>query len=632
MRDALNILRRSFGMSNIFTALGLLMILLALSAHLVGLDNNAAWGASRYMLFFLGLSLVCAPIVFRAAQNTAFGMGIARSFTKLREPVIRWRNILLRPAGAVFRSTALSLAVAGAVLLLTSAFAAWYTSQGHFPIFRTTYNPYVELGEAFLHGQVALLELPDPRLVAMKDPVNDMAGRAGIPYRYDVSYYKGRYYAYWGPVPALLNTLVQAITQTKPPGQLAPLVFFTGIGLALIAVLSLLRQWLFPRAPGISISLFLIAAMFNLPYMFMLGRSSVYETAILAGQFFLFTGLAGWLAYLHTRRPGWLLLAGIGYALAVGSRYNMLLAVSVLSVAVLWEIKNLGVFSRPWFRRALLFAVPLAFMAIMLLLYNYARFEHPLQTGLRYQLANPAYQQEYYAPRFVPSNLYVYLFSPAATRGAFPFIIPQEIQPASFPTWAEMAQGRDSERAMMGMANWTPVFWILAFLLPALIVLNRRSTLTTPEPALANTQAAGRRFFLMVLLAGAVEALHMLLYYFGAMRFLADSYLLFLVALALLTWKVDDRLARAGTRTAGIFRAAFWFAFALLAVATGLIGFLTSFEIPPQTLRMNNPDLYGQVAAPFNSLSGQIQQTYLRLLDNPTIVGALFRAIVRVFQ
>ena len=85
--------------------------------------------------------------------------------------------------------------------MLTAWFAAWYSSAGHFPVFPHIQNDYVDLGTAFLRGQLALLERPDPRLADLGDPY-EFTQRKGIPYRWDASYYGGKYYLYWGPAPA----------------------------------------------------------------------------------------------------------------------------------------------------------------------------------------------------------------------------------------------------------------------------------------------------------------------------------------------------------------------------------------------------------------------------------------------
>ena len=61
----------------------------------------------------------------------------------------------------------------------------------------------INLATAFEHGSFSLEAKPNPALLALPDPY-DPSARAGINYPKDFSLYKGRYYLYFGPVPALI--------------------------------------------------------------------------------------------------------------------------------------------------------------------------------------------------------------------------------------------------------------------------------------------------------------------------------------------------------------------------------------------------------------------------------------------
>ena len=87
----------------------------------------------------------------------------------------------------------LGIALAALVCAGIGAYVLWYSSAGRFPSFPSIPNEYVDLGQAFLHGQVSLLEQPDPRLAALSNPYN-YNQRQDIPYHWDASYYKGKYY------------------------------------------------------------------------------------------------------------------------------------------------------------------------------------------------------------------------------------------------------------------------------------------------------------------------------------------------------------------------------------------------------------------------------------------------------
>src|SRR3954471_417762 len=68
------------------------------------------------------------------------------------------------------------------------------------------------LADAFRHGQTSLLKQPPPELVALANPYDARANRAARESgAHDLALFRGRYYLYWGPVPALLLAAVKSI-------------------------------------------------------------------------------------------------------------------------------------------------------------------------------------------------------------------------------------------------------------------------------------------------------------------------------------------------------------------------------------------------------------------------------------
>ena len=183
------------------------------------------------------------------------------------------------------------LALAVVVGSSVAAYALWYTSSGRFPAFPPIQNDYVDLGSAFLRGQLSLPETPDPRLADLGDPY-EYTQRKGIPYHWDASYYGGKYYLYWGPVPALVSAGVQAASGTPPPASL--LVVLPFVGLMAVAIWLL---WLLAEASGsigrLTVWLFVIVGFFSLPMLFTIGQPRHYQASILYGQFFLLLGVLG---------------------------------------------------------------------------------------------------------------------------------------------------------------------------------------------------------------------------------------------------------------------------------------------------------------------------------------------------
>ena len=73
-------------------------------------------------------------------------------------------------------------------------------------------------------------------------------------------------------------------------------------------------------------------------------------------------------------------------------------------------------------KREAILLIPLAFCAIGLGAYNFARFGNPFETGQKYQLTIPVAHSSYFSVSYLPSNLFIYLFYPLTFVGKFPFV------------------------------------------------------------------------------------------------------------------------------------------------------------------------------------------------------------------
>jgi len=303
-------------MQFVLMAAGILAILLAVLAQWLGIDKNAIWGTSRILLLVSGVALLGFAMLLHFWKTGYISAEIRHRMTNTGQKI---RNVVGR---FIHRFTAwqpLSWIIAILVVLLISGYAIWYTTLGRFTIFSPVTNDYVDLGEAFLHGQLSLLKKPDPRLVALPNPY-DSKQRNPI-FNTDLSYYKGNFYLYWGPVPAIIYAITEWIFPSRPPDQLAALLSYFGLALILLGLLYQVRKRYYPNAPGISIPFFIMAALVNIPYLFILGRTQDYETSIIAGQLFL--NLGCWPAfsikpeqknsgsYWRDYLGGWLSLPGI---------------------------------------------------------------------------------------------------------------------------------------------------------------------------------------------------------------------------------------------------------------------------------------------------------------------------------
>ncbi len=375
--------------------------------------------------------------------------------------------------------------------ILIAVYILWFTSSGRFWQFRSADNPYINLGEAFLHGQVSLLDQPDPRLLTLEIPYDayKLQRIDKIPFIFDASLYEGKYYLYWGPVPGLIFAAFQGVSGIRPGSPLV--VIFCSIGLLAVTLIILLqlREQFYRKAPALSVGLFLLAGTLSIPTIYLIGRPLVYELAISAGQFFLFLGLLGWLLYLKASKIRWLILAGIGWGLSVGSRYSLVISVAVFLTFALLQIwlpvyRNFRSWKKSLTKSVALLS-PLALCGLMLLSYNYARFGDPLETGIKYQLTTLIDPSRYYSFAYFLPNLFQYLYYPFKQVDAFPFIESMTLRKRLMPTWAKFPDYKMTDIAMFGLAPGVPVLRLLVILLPLLaltrLAARRRSQVSEVE-------------------------------------------------------------------------------------------------------------------------------------------------------
>ena len=101
---------------------------------------------------------------------------------------------------------------------------AFFISAGHFHYWPLYNNYYNLLAEGFRKGQLNLTTSPSEELLAKANPLDATNQSLWL---WDVSIYGGKYYLYWGPVPAILQALGKSILRIRGLiGDPVPRLFF----------------------------------------------------------------------------------------------------------------------------------------------------------------------------------------------------------------------------------------------------------------------------------------------------------------------------------------------------------------------------------------------------------------------
>jgi len=553
-----------------FTGTG--FIALAILAYQLGIDHTPDWGTSRWAMLAFGVVFVLLGTGLRWKQPFSAWIAstsMSRQWHSFLGHIKR-SSIFQRISGfQIVRwftqpSIPSAITITVIIVLLGWITAWWLVTAGHMMEFPTTSAYFDRLADAFLHGQLSLLETPDPRLAALPNPY-DYQSRIEIPVLWDATYFQGKYFLYWGPVPSLIACVVKW-RHPAPVGDLSLTFAFVLVIMAVQAWVITLgyRLWFSHLTAGLVLPP-LITATFSAPLLWLLPRPSVYEAAIAGGQFFWLIGLACTLKGLNTNsnKAAWLFAAGLAWAAAVGCRATLALPIGAVC-AGLFVVFLL----KPETRRALITAA-FAFSLGMsgLAWYNAARFGSVFETGYSYQLTGPAafsiVDGQIYSTTYILPNLYNNFFRPPQIDGEFPFILAPWITESNWPFFIHPPKLYYYSEPITGLL----FICSFIFFLPA--IFRRRSC---PEA--------------LILLAGAAASILASLAFIASfMRYLLDfsPALIFLATLGF--WHTTETPSN-GWITVGF----------ILAASSASFGILLGLSGPTNNFLNNNPTLFQWLA------------------------------------
>ncbi len=289
-------------------------------------------------------------------------------------------------------------------------------------------NYYNLLANAFVRGQVSLDIEVDHKLLALPNPY-DVESRTGTDFLWDAVFYNGKYYLYWGPMPAIVMTVIKLVHPLDIGDQMVVLV--SAAGLALFQTLLLTRVWMrsFKQLPAWTLLLGVFLAGLVAPLTWMIHRSNVYEASILSGQIFLMGGIYfAYRAFEGTEiLPRWLALASVFWVCAIASRTIVVFVVVFFVLLVLIDIlRHYGISWTPHFSTLILaLGLPMLLGAVGLGGYNAVRFGSVFDFGLDYMLTshnNHQFKGNFFSSQYIAANTYNYLLNPPEKIKPFPYI------------------------------------------------------------------------------------------------------------------------------------------------------------------------------------------------------------------
>ncbi len=384
--------------------------------------------------------------------------------------------------------------ILGTVCALIIDFFAWSARPGRWGMltWRAEDCYYNLLVRGFRVGQLNLKTEVPPKIAQLVDPYDPIAHADylevdGHPL-WDLSYYHGKLYLYFGVTPALVLFWPYAALTGHYLWHKDAVVVFSAIGfVASVGLLCLVWRRYFPEI-GLGVVVAGTLALGLVVFTpIILPRAESFEVAISCGYALTMVALLALWEACHRpdQRGRWLVAASLAYGLAIGARPNVLFGAVMLLVPVVQAWRE----GRRIWAPLLAATGPITFIGLGLLLYNTLRFDNPLEFGTHYQLSSNDNTVGCWSRHFLGFNFWVYFLAPARWSAHFPFVHDLKLPP--------LPAGHGNNEHPFGLLTNTPVVWLT---LAAPLAWRRRS---------AEVRCLLRGFLAAVALLFATRALTM---------------------------------------------------------------------------------------------------------------------------
>lgn len=430
---------------------------LDLSGKASSLTLTAAAYDGEYRQYPLSYTLetvyanVPRPLDFSLVRFAALFALLGAAFA-LRPASVLWREVYLEHTRRYRPAVLLVMAVLAASAFLApfadrfnaGVATSFYNTADWDGVSRITFTKHINdwandtaaqygaLAHSLLNGRLDLEKDPPEGMLSLENPYDTAARQQAAPDAlWDVAYYEGRYYVYFGLVPCLLFQLpFEALTGVGdlPPSLPMILLSWLFIWASFGCVKQALRRW-FPQASAAVYLLTATGVAAGSQIWYLLLRPSVYEYAILCGAAFVMLGLWQWLAAANTpvekrgRLLAHLALGSLCMALVAGCRPQMELF-AVLALPIFWQryVGQKRLVSRAGAGEAAAFLLPVIAVAAVLMWYNAARFGSPFDFGANYNLtSNDMTRRGFSVGRIAPAVL-TFLFGVPGVSTVFPYL------------------------------------------------------------------------------------------------------------------------------------------------------------------------------------------------------------------
>lgn len=295
------------------------------------------------------------------------------------------------------------------------------------------YNLYMEVFDAFHHRTAKMNAYGvDPRLEEL-DNVYDLSERieAGVVSRWDMAFYQGNYYCYFGVLPIIVFFEFFYIFTGYLPGMivLTFLLLCFGVFFLFGSTRKLLEY--FEIIPSVSYYLLANCVILFASFYYIIASNSDHYTLtiICAIDFLLACIYFAYSAFLEKQKI-WRMLkyiaCGVAFVGIAATRPAMvLMGMAFIFPPFFGLLFEKNVQWKSKLRDVLVFAIPVLIGAGVLMAYNYVRFDSPFEFGAQYQLTVGDIRYNSITLNFknILGAIYCYFLEPIKFELEFPFVL-----------------------------------------------------------------------------------------------------------------------------------------------------------------------------------------------------------------
>lgn len=253
------------------------------------------------------------------------------------------------------------------------------------------HGQYEKMTEAILDGHLYMDYDVDPKLLELENPYDRGAREAaGVSYEFDHAFYDGHYYMYFGVVPVFILFVPLKLLGITLASSQGTQVFAALTVVGFFALFDELKRR-FGSKISFSSYLALSTAASFVSLWYAVKYPALYCTAITSG-----VCLAVWGIYFAVKALDssvrktivYATLAALCGALVFGCRPTIGF-VSLVYIPMIWHYirtRFMALSKSDKWKVAIGFCLPYVVVAILLMTYNYVRFDNPFEFGQSYQL------------------------------------------------------------------------------------------------------------------------------------------------------------------------------------------------------------------------------------------------------